>query len=74
MNEIRISIGFSEILLICATTVYLQSDNINFSFILFASAFIGAIGKFSINESYRSDNNKVIKYLSDRIDSNENDK
>lgn len=73
MNEVKITFGFTEILLICATIVYLSNTNIKFSFILFATSFVCALFKYSVNESYRADNNRLIRYLSDRIEKNGED-
>ena len=54
MNNIKISFGYSELLLIMATFVYLSELNFKFSFILYAVSIIGAVAKYSFEQELKS--------------------
>lgn len=54
MNNIKISFGYSELLLISATIVYLSELNFKFSFILFAASMVGSVAKYSLEQELKN--------------------
>lgn len=74
MNNIKISFGYSELLLISATVVYLSELNFKFSFILYAASIIGAVAKYSFEQELKNSEISLRKAILEKAKDFENNK